>query len=88
MKPENNFTQETRCDHCKHYLPLGEPYHYEANGYQDGVTVFGFCGKNAGLFRFYPVYIPDGGVCKDFSAQKYSKKRNGPQASQLMLGGV
>ena len=88
MKPKKNFEQETRCDHCKHYLQLGEPYHYEVNGYKDGVTVFGFCGKNSGSFRFYPVYIPDGGVCKDFCAKKYSKKRNDPQTSQLMLGGV
>ena len=88
MKPKKNFTQETRCDHCKHYLQLGEPYHYEVNGYRDGVTVFGFCCVKATMFIFYPIYIEDGGVCEYFSASKCQKKRNSQKTNQLMLGGI
>lgn len=57
---------KARCERCKYYAKLKAPYHYEKDGYKDGVTVYGFCTKNAKLFSFYPVYIPDGGVCKDF----------------------
>lgn len=80
---------ETRCDRCKHYAKLEEPYHYDAHGYPEGVTVPGFCGKDAkNSFRFYPVYLPDGGVCKGFSAKKGIKRHVEPKENQLMLEGM
>lgn len=63
----------TRCEGCKFYLPLTEPFQYEKTGYPQGVTVYGFCAKDAAWRgSFYPVYLPDGGVCKSF--QKGRKK--------------
>lgn len=57
---------ETRCGGCKHYAELKEPFRYKKDGYKEGIIVFGFCGKNAPkTFSLYPVYLPDGGVCKD-----------------------
>ena len=62
---------DTRCGKCRHYAELKEPFHYEKDGYKEGVTVFGFCGKNVTkTFFLYPVYLPDGGVCKEFKGKK------------------
>lgn len=49
----------TRCGQCKHYAVLHEM--------RDGV--YGFCFKDfrAGQGTAYPVYLPDGGACKQFS---------------------
>lgn len=60
---------ETRCGQCEHYAELKTPFHYKLAGYPDGVTVYGFCGKNARAIvsTFFPVYLPDGGVCKVFT---------------------
>ena len=61
------MSTETRCEKCKHYAALAVPFHYVKDGYPVGVTVYGFCAKDAkSRFVFYPVYLPDGGVCKDF----------------------
>ena len=58
---------ETRCEKCKYFAALVEPYHYKKDGYPDGVTVYGFCAKDAERrFIFYPVYLPDGGACREF----------------------
>ena len=57
----------TRCEQCKLYAELKEPFHYEKLGYPEGVTVYGFCTKDIKRLQFfYPVYLPDGGVCKAF----------------------
>lgn len=81
--------EATRCDRCKHYAKLEEPYHYDAHGYPEGVTVYGFCGKSAkATFAFYPIYIPDGGVCKDFSRKKGVKRGVPNQEGQLVLEGM
>ena len=58
---------EARCEQCKYYIKLGIPYCYKQKGYKNGVTVYGFCAKDVErLFSFYPVYLPNGGVCKAF----------------------
>lgn len=58
---------EARCEQCKYYIKLGIPYCYKQKRYKNGVTVYGFCAKDVErLFSFYPVYLPDGGVCKAF----------------------
>ena len=65
---------DTRCSKCAHYAELKSPFHYEKNGYPIGVTVYGFCGKQAiKMFSFYPVYLPDGGICKEFKKRKVVK---------------
>lgn len=58
---------DARCGQCRHYAPLRTPFRYGESGYPDDVTGYGFCTKNT-VFRssFYPVYLPDGGQCKDF----------------------
>lgn len=59
--------KECWCEQCAHYVKLESPYHYEKDGYPDGVTVYGFCAKDVRRnFYFYPVYIQNGGVCKGF----------------------
>lgn len=59
--------KEVRCEQCTYYAKLETPFHYEKDGYPDGVTVWGFCAKDVKRsFGFYPVYVPDGGVCKEF----------------------
>lgn len=49
----------TRCGQCKNYAVLHKP--------KDGVH--GFCFKNfrGGQGTAYPVYLPDGGTCKQFA---------------------
>lgn len=69
------MAQETRCGRCQFYAELKEPFHYDANGYPDGVTIYGFCAKgNSPLVsRFYPVYLPNGGVCKSYLKKEENK---------------
>lgn len=63
--------KECRCEQCAYYVKLEEPYHYEKDGYKDGVTVYGFCVKDVRRnFCFYPVYLPDDGACKAFMRKR------------------
>lgn len=57
----------SRCDLCKKYTPLIEPREVMA-----GCFVYGFCFKDhhGHYGHAYPVYIPDGGVCKLFEKKK------------------
>lgn len=64
---------DTRCGSCEHYALLATPFHYGKEGYPKGVTIYGFCTKSASNSSFYPVYLPDGGQCKDY---KQISKRN------------
>ena len=66
--------QSTRCSQCQLYAELKEPFHYDAPGYPEGVTVHGFCSKDNSpwVSKFYPIYLPNGGVCKS-----YIKKQGG-----------
>lgn len=67
--------KECRCEQCAHYAKLEAPFHYKKEGYTDGVTIYGFCGKNVDVSTtMYPVYIPDGGVCAEFRAINGPKK--------------
>ena len=79
--------KKTRCEQCKHYAPLAMPFHYEKLGYPVGVTVYGFCTKNAAQrSSFYPVYIPDGGVCTDYAKKSQrGKKPDSPIEGQMKL---
>lgn len=62
---------EIRCERCAHYAKLENQFHYDKDGYKEGVTVWGFCAKDVKRsFHFYPVYVPDGGVCKDFKQRR------------------
>ncbi len=55
------------CKACKHFAEFKEPFHYDAPGYQDGVTVFGVCFKRCNNYICFPVYIVEGGHnCTDF----------------------
>lgn len=64
-------TKATRCGNCQNYAALAEPFHYEKAGYPEGVTVYGFCTKDAKARGvFYPVYLPDGGICKIFKGRR------------------
>lgn len=66
--------KESRCEQCTYYAKLEAPYHYEKDGYKGGVTIYGFCAKNVAVtFSLYPVYIPNGGVCKAFKQKKGEK---------------
>lgn len=77
---------ETRCGLCRHYIELSVPYRYDKVGYPDGVTVYGFCAKNAQRTgSFYPVYLPDGGVCRDFLGA-VKRKKPCDCAEQLEIG--
>lgn len=79
--------KETRCDGCRHYIPLAEPFHYEKSGYPQGVTVYGFCSKDVTRnFAFYPVYLPDGGICDAFKPKpKQGKKPEQPVDGQMCM---
>lgn len=59
----------SRCNECKKYDALHKPRKVDKENY-----IYGFCFKdyNSNYGSVYPVYIPDGGVCKSFekSAQK------------------
>lgn len=79
--------KECRCDRCAHYIKLEVPYHYEKDGYPDGVTVYGFCAKDVRRnFAFYPVYLPDGGVCKAFKHKGGAKSTSdGEMSGQIVM---
>lgn len=81
---------ETRCEQCKLYAKLQEPFHYERQGYPEGVTVYGFCTKDIKrLHSFYPIYLSDGGVCKAFLPKiKYRKQTSQPVDGQLNMEDV
>lgn len=68
---------DTRCGGCAYYAPLQTPFHFVKAGYPEGVTVYGFCAKNAASnLSFYPVYLPDGGQCKGFKKAIVSHKED------------
>ncbi len=60
----------SRCGQCKNYSVLNKP-----RKIKDDIQVYGFCFKDfrENYGNMYPVYIPDGGGCKDFI--KRSDKR-------------
>ena len=60
----------SRCGQCKHYGAL-----HEARKLEGGSILHGFCFKDFkdGHRSAYPVYLPDGGVCKQF--KKSSNKQ-------------
>ena len=71
---EADREEPSRCSQCGFFVELKAPFHYEKEGYPEGVTVYGFCSKDVTRnFYFYPVYLPDGGICKSF--KKLSGKR-------------
>lgn len=53
----------SRCDSCKKYSALHQPRKVDDKNY-----IYGFCFKDyhGDYGSEYPVYIPDGGVCKAF----------------------
>lgn len=52
----------SRCDSCKKYSALHQPRKVDDQNY-----IYGFCFKNYGNYgSTYPVYLPDGGVCKAY----------------------
>ena len=59
-----------RCDECKKYAGLHKPRKVAEQNY-----IYGFCFKDyhVSYGSTYPVYIPDGGVCKAF--EKSSKEK-------------
>ena len=71
---DNPELLENNCYSCKWFLELKKPHiylHYDLKGNPDDeVTVYGICGKNEQLFRFYPIYIPNAGSCNDFEAEE------------------
>lgn len=80
---------ETRCERCKYYAISEEPFHYDSNGYPDGITVYGFCGKDArNRYVFFPVYQPDGVACKSFIRIKGKKRELESQVIQTVLEGM
>lgn len=80
---------ETRCERCEYYAKSEEPFHYDSNGYPDGITVYGFCGKDArSRYVFFPVYQPDGVACKSFICKKGKKRELEPQVIQTVLEGM
>lgn len=80
---------EANCEKCKHYAKLEHPFQYAKSGYPDGVTVYGFCGKNATKsFSFYPVYIPDGGACKEFKQRGGLRSDHMELQNQLVMEGA
>lgn len=59
----------SRCERCGNYGALHEPKVI------NDTCVYGFCFKNfCNLGSVYPVYIPDGGVCKSFAERKDGKE--------------
>lgn len=79
--------KDTRCSRCRFYLELPAPFHYEKDGYPDGVTVYGFCTKDTvRRSTFYPVYLPDGGACDAFkSMTRQSKQADSPVDGQMCM---
>lgn len=57
----------SRCKKCKFYEPLHKPRRIRESTY-----IYGFCFKDfhADSGSIYPVYLPDGGVCKEFTEGK------------------
>ena len=60
----------SRCRQCKKYGVLHKPREIA-----DGIFVYGFCFKDLHekYGSAYPVYISDGGVCKEFDKKKEEK---------------
>lgn len=60
-----------RCEQCKYYGVLHTP-----RIVKDDIRVYGFCFKDLheNYGSAYPVYVPDGGVCKSFSKKKEEKE--------------
>lgn len=86
MQTPQKEQKPTRCDGCANYAGLKEPYHYEKEGYPQGVTVYGFCAKNVrSMFSFYPVYLPDGGVCTAFKKRRLLAESNRSDGSKRLL---
>lgn len=79
-----------RCDRCKHYAKLENPFQYDKEGYPDGIVVHGFCAKDVKrIFSFYPVYLPNGGVCKSFQRRnRIGNETTSKLENQLVLEGV
>lgn len=61
----------SRCGQCKNFGVLHTPWKVA-----DGIFVYGFCFKDLheNYGGAYPVYVPDGGVCKRFSKKKEEKE--------------
>lgn len=61
----------SRCEQCKHYGTLHTP-----RIIKDEIRVYGFCFKDLreNYGSAYPIYIPDGGVCKSFSKKEEKKE--------------
>ena len=60
----------SRCGQCKNYGVLHKPWEVK-----EGICVYGFCFKDfrEGYGSAYPVYVPDGGVCRSFKQKKAEK---------------
>lgn len=60
-----------RCEECKKYAALHSPRKVDEHNY-----IYGFCFKDyhVSYGSTYPVYIPDGGVCKAFEKSPKEKK--------------
>lgn len=61
----------SRCGQCRHYGVLHKP-----RNIKDDMQIYGFCFKDIreNYGSIYPVYIPDGGVCKGFIKKKEEKE--------------
>lgn len=61
----------SRCGQCKKYSVLHNPREIG-----EGIFVYGFCFKDVQekYGAAYPVYVPDGGVCKSFERKKAEKE--------------
>ena len=61
----------SRCGQCEKYSALHTPKEIG-----EGVFVYGFCFKDLrkNYGSAYPVYVPDGGVCKSFVKKKAEKE--------------
>lgn len=61
----------SRCGQCEKYSTLHTPKEIG-----EGIFVYGFCFKDLrkNYGSAYPVYVPDGGVCKSFVKRKAEKE--------------
>lgn len=70
LRFERAGDEMSRCDSCKKYSALHRPRKVDDQNY-----IYGFCFKDhhSNYGSVYPVYIPDGGVCKayDRSTEQY-----------------
>lgn len=59
------------CGECKKYGVLHTPREIA-----DGIFIYGFCFKDfqRSYGSIYPVYIPQGGTCKEFDKKKEEKE--------------